>query len=195
MWQAAAGDGAGLHSELLEEIAATAQAWGQPASSPPAPADTGGHDQLMQLVPLFAETKQFLKRVETVDKSAPLHAAASLEEGGAATTRSAGSSPSRSQPPPLRQVTLVDSLFPALGTALATLEAERPANPLQYLGRELLGLNSGGIPEGLPPGGRPSGLQVRPADLPPNPFSLACSSFSFSRSQSAFACATDDVCV
>ena len=141
----------------------------------------------MQLVPLFAETKQFLKRVETVDKSAPLHAAASLEEGGAATTRAAGSSPS-SQPPPLRQLTLVDSLFPALGTALATLEAERPSNPLQYLGRELLGLNSGGIPEGLPPGGRPSGLQVRPADLPPNPLSRAHSAFPLSRSQSAFVC-------
>jgi len=32
----------------------------------------GGRNQLMQLVPLFAETKQFLRKVETVDKSAPM---------------------------------------------------------------------------------------------------------------------------
>ena len=36
----------------------------------------------------------------------------------------------------------MDLLFPALGNALAALEAERPDNPLDWLGRYLLGWSS-----------------------------------------------------
>eukprot|EP01043_Picozoa_sp_COSAG02_P074779 COSAG02_NODE_15126_length_1201_cov_2.141561_1_plen_279_part_10 len=41
------------------------------AASYSAPAGTESHNQLMQLVPLFEETKQFLRKVETNDSSTP----------------------------------------------------------------------------------------------------------------------------
>ena len=49
---------------------------------------------------------------------------------------------------------LVDSLFPALGNALAALEAERPDNPLEWLGLKLIGRSSP-----LPPRTASSALQ------------------------------------
>ena len=64
-----------------------------PRRSPPAPpapssGATGGgggdaRSQLMQLVPLFGETKQFLRQVETVDSSSPrLEPSASIDTSG-----------------------------------------------------------------------------------------------------------------
>ena len=53
-----------------------------PATSSPG---TGGGDarsQLMQLVPLFGETKQFLRQVETVDSSSPRLEASSIDTSG-----------------------------------------------------------------------------------------------------------------
>ena len=150
--------------------------------------------QLMQLIPLFEETKQFLHKVETVDKSNPYGVATAAFGGSVHISppkRSAGSlgsppawkspelslrrlspawkspelSPRRLSPsqrqslsprsPQERGPSLVDSLFPVLGAALARLEAERPENPLEWLGRELLGRTSP-----LPSNGRPSALQM-----------------------------------
>ena len=180
--------------------------WG--ARGPPAPVATarqeggGSRDQLLQLVPLFEETKQFLRKVETADKSAPRLRDWGAEattpsilgtmSGSSSSSSSSSSSrpalPSRFSPPhsqqqqqqqqqlglppshkspelPARRTTLsprswqsasprsrspsprtgpplVDLLFPALGNALAALEAERPDNPLDWLGRYLLGWSS-----------------------------------------------------
>jgi hypothetical protein len=101
------------------------------------PSATGqARRQLMQLVPLFEETKQYLRPTETADRSSPLLLLLPGDEPP---------SPPPPSAPPQRVADnqLVDALFPELGSALAALERERPADVRRYLGDELLGCRGG----------------------------------------------------